>query len=445
MINQASTQNIPCYKHIPFKDGCKFVGTPRYASLNTHQGLRQSRRDDLESIAYILIYFILGDLPWQGVKAKTKSEKKEKIRLMKYSLQVDTEQMFKSLPAEFREFLKICREMSYELTPDYKRLKSLLISVRQNFNISENPMFLQWEEMFVGNKPYIDMKKAYKTLYEGYPVIPVSDYIEYLLDKKKIANQSKINTDNSDISLLETQTQSEINKSKSSNFNLSSNTFKLPQASLNINLKNQDSNFLNKKRSSSNNKLLIESELKNSNLPNSKPVNKPPKYDTEVNNFITANFNKKNSSQLNCNSNSLKASVQHKRVLEPKKDIFKLSHNHNNKLSINNINPKLKDLKENIANITTVTANKFKIEITKNSDETYNESNNEDGDLEIKEANKSSVIRINLDNLKDDDFKKSNKQMNSNSIKTKTSKISSNTAKSLIRLELEEIQNENTN
>ena len=110
LINQATNQNIPCFKHIPFKDGCKFVGTPRYASLNTHQGLRQSRRDDLESIAYILIYFLLGDLPWQGVKAKTKSEKKEKIRLMKFTLQVDTEQMFKVLPGEFREFLKICRD-----------------------------------------------------------------------------------------------------------------------------------------------------------------------------------------------------------------------------------------------------------------------------------------------------------------------------------------------
>ena len=60
--------------HYSFKEDRRFVGTPRYASLNTHLGVRQSRRDDLESIIFILVYFLKGDLPWQGVKAKTKSE-----------------------------------------------------------------------------------------------------------------------------------------------------------------------------------------------------------------------------------------------------------------------------------------------------------------------------------------------------------------------------------
>lgn len=425
LINQATSQNIPCFKHIPFKDGCKFVGTPRYASLNTHQGLRQSRRDDLESIAYILIYFLLGDLPWQGVKAKTKSEKKEKIRLMKFTLQVDTEQMFKVLPGEFREFLKICREMSYDLTPDYKKLRNLLINVRQNSNISENPMFLQWEEIFVGNKPYIDMKKSYKTLYEGYPVIPVSEYIDYLLDKKKSASQSKINTDNSDISLLETQTQSEINKSKSSNFNLSSNTFKLPQSNGNIVSKNPDS-LLQKKRSCASNKPQIELEFSKGNQnSNTKQVNKPIKQNSDFNNFITSNFNPNtNKSQQNNNSNP-KNQINIKQTIDSIKEIpFKPYK------SLINCN---KEIKETI----NPEVNKFKIEINKDSDELYNYQE----DLPQKnEANKSSVIRINLDTFRDDEaFNNTNskKQTTSHSIKTKTSKLSSN-SKSVIRVKLQD-------
>lgn len=62
-------------KHIPMKGGKSLVGTARYASVASHEGFEQCRRDDLESLGYLLLYFLRGKLPWQGIQIQSKTEK----------------------------------------------------------------------------------------------------------------------------------------------------------------------------------------------------------------------------------------------------------------------------------------------------------------------------------------------------------------------------------
>ena len=109
-------------KLIPCREGKHLTGTARYASLNTHLGLEQSRRDDLESLGFMMVYFLRG-LPWQNMQAETKQEKYEKIMLAKLS--IPTEELCKDLPEEFALYMHYCRALKYEDKPDYGFLRQL--------------------------------------------------------------------------------------------------------------------------------------------------------------------------------------------------------------------------------------------------------------------------------------------------------------------------------
>lgn len=110
-------------KHIPYRENKNLTGTARYASINTHLGIEQSRRDDLESLGYVLMYFNLGALPWQGLKAANKRQKYERISEKKLSTTILS--LCKGFPSEFVNYLNFCRQMHFEQRPDYCYLRKL--------------------------------------------------------------------------------------------------------------------------------------------------------------------------------------------------------------------------------------------------------------------------------------------------------------------------------
>ncbi|XP_067138383.1 casein kinase I-like isoform X2 [Centruroides vittatus] len=121
------------HQHIPYRENKNLTGTARYASINTHLGIEQSRRDDLESLGYVLMYFNRGSLPWQGLRAATKRQKYERISEKKMSTPI--EELCRGFPSEFSTYLNYCRSLRFDEKPDYSYLRQLLRNLfhRQGF------------------------------------------------------------------------------------------------------------------------------------------------------------------------------------------------------------------------------------------------------------------------------------------------------------------------
>ena len=113
-------------EHIKYKNNHKLNGTARYASIHALEGYELSRRDDLESLCYVLIYLLKGTLPWTRLKNKNKYEKYKLILTMKKKMSEDILIGYPIIP-EFIDFVKYCRGLKFEETPDYDYLRGLMI------------------------------------------------------------------------------------------------------------------------------------------------------------------------------------------------------------------------------------------------------------------------------------------------------------------------------
>lgn len=134
------------FQHIQFKNNKKLTGTARYASVNALKGVEQSRRDDLEAIGYVLMYFLKGILPWQGLKVDKKEERYKKICEKKKN--TSPEELCDGFPEQFTQYIKYCKNLQFEQDPDYDYLKGLFKQVMDAYNYKYDYIF-DWSNINV--------------------------------------------------------------------------------------------------------------------------------------------------------------------------------------------------------------------------------------------------------------------------------------------------------
>lgn len=137
--------------HIPYKDGKSLTGTARYASIATHNGIEQSRRDDLEAMCYVLLYLVRGGLPWQGLAAKTRAGKYVKVRESKQAVPIEV--LCKGCPSiffiimlkidEMQGLVKHARELAFDAEPDYEYMRKLILRMYKHCD-SGNDLKFDW-------------------------------------------------------------------------------------------------------------------------------------------------------------------------------------------------------------------------------------------------------------------------------------------------------------
>lgn len=123
-------------QHIPYRERKSLSGTARYMSINTHLGREQSRRDDLEALGHVFMYFLRGGLPWQGLKAATNKQKYEKIGEKKQTTPI--KELCAGFPEQFEKYLSYVRGLGFEDEPDYNYLRGLFTEALQAAGLVED-------------------------------------------------------------------------------------------------------------------------------------------------------------------------------------------------------------------------------------------------------------------------------------------------------------------
>ncbi|CAD8191585.1 unnamed protein product [Paramecium octaurelia] len=109
-------------KHLEFRENKGMIGTARYASINALKGNEQSRRDDLESVGYLLIYLFMGTLPWNNIMAEDKNIKYYKIQRLKEAFKPET---YINLPPELPKYMEYVKRLKFDQKPDYDCLENM--------------------------------------------------------------------------------------------------------------------------------------------------------------------------------------------------------------------------------------------------------------------------------------------------------------------------------
>jgi serine/threonine protein kinase len=164
----------------------KLTGTARYASIHALEEFEQSRRDDLESVGYVLMYFLRGGLPWQGLKIRSKEDRYKKILAKKK--ETSSEELCRGFPEEFRVFVEYTRNLDYSEHPDYDMLRNKFVNLVTKKNGENFDYIYDWTTES-------DIKKRKDEIIELAPSTnyPVSEKKSTQKEMESINSKKKLN------------------------------------------------------------------------------------------------------------------------------------------------------------------------------------------------------------------------------------------------------------
>lgn len=164
-------------EHIPYRGDKELVGTSRYVSISTHLGIEQSRRDDLESLGYVMIYLLKGSLPWQGIQTDNLKQKYEKISEKKMTTSFET--LCEGLPEEFIKYFEIVRALDFVAEPPYATLRQLfrdlMIKKEYAFDYQYDWSPQKGKETSKGHEPVPMHAPIFKDHEAGLEILPQSE------------------------------------------------------------------------------------------------------------------------------------------------------------------------------------------------------------------------------------------------------------------------------
>ena len=184
-------------EHYPVFKSKNLVGTARYASINALNGLTQSRRDDLEAIGYVLMYFLRGKLPWQGIPVKNKEERYRKI--MEKKVATSAEELCQGFPEEFINYINYTRNLEYEQNPDYTFLKNLFVNIlKKDDQIID--CYYDWDKITIKYFRDFENYKKKDKKEKNINIIPINknNEISTLNEAQSNTNQNITTTNNID-------------------------------------------------------------------------------------------------------------------------------------------------------------------------------------------------------------------------------------------------------